>query len=118
ISVLVRGRVSLDGSRRLVPARVHAGADSRVELSVRNQGDRPSPVVTLRDGVVQVRAGGSPLGTAPPRQARFRVAPMTPGEADRAAYRLGAERRGLFRIGPLEAVVGDPFGLASMTIEA
>jgi uncharacterized protein (DUF58 family) len=114
-SVLLRGRVTLDGSRRLVPTRVHAGADSRVELSIRNRGERISPVVTLRDAVVQVRAGP---GAAPPRQARFHVAPLRPDDVDRAAYRLGAERRGLFRIGPLEAVVSDPFGLAAVTNQA
>jgi uncharacterized protein (DUF58 family) len=124
-SVLMRSRTTLQGTRRLVPARVHAGADSRVELSVRNRGDRPSPVVTLRDAVVQVRAGGrgqngtnggrDATGAGPARQARFHVAPLKPGQDDRAAYRLGAERRGLFRIGPLESVVADPFGLASRT---
>ena len=111
VSVLARRRVELEGTRRLVPNRVHAGADSRVELVVRNRGARPSPVVTLRDAVVPVRV--APGST--PRLARFHVAPLQPGEANRAAYRLGAERRGIFRIGPLETVVSDPFGLASST---
>src|SRR5438270_830794 len=34
VSVLARRRVGLEGTRRLVPQRVHAGADSRVELIV------------------------------------------------------------------------------------
>jgi uncharacterized protein (DUF58 family) len=118
-SVFVRSRTALEGSRTLVPSRVHAGADSRVELSVRNRGDRPSPVVTLRDAVLPVRAAGRDgTGMGPARQARFHVAPLPPGHSDRAAYRLGAERRGLFRIGPLEAIVSDPFGLATRTSAA
>lgn len=112
VTALLRRGVALEGERRLVPARVHAGGDSRVELSIRNLGRRTSPVVTIRDSVVQVRTSGTP---APPRQARFHVAPLEPEEVNRAAYRLGAERRGLFRIGPLETVTTDPFGLVSTT---
>lgn len=115
ISVLWRRRVSLEAVRRLVPARVHAGADSRVELMVRNHGARTTPVVTLRDAVVIVRPENAP-GTSP-RQARFHLAPLEPAASNRAAYRLGAERRGLFRVGPLVASVADPFGLASATSE-
>ncbi|MDQ3979762.1 MAG: DUF58 domain-containing protein [Actinomycetota bacterium] len=120
ITVIVQRTVNLEGSRRLVPPRVHAGSDSRVELTVLNRGRRTSPVVMLRDSVVQVkapRAGDDQVvdSSTPTRQARFHVAPLQPDETNRAAYRLGAERRGLFRVGPLEVVVADPFGLASFT---
>ena len=110
VSVLVRGRVEIDGRRRLVPSRVHAGSDSRVELEVTNPGERTTPVVTLRDTVV----AGSSASTTPPRMARFQLAPIRPEESNRAAYRLGAERRGVFRVGPLEVHVSDPFGLVSV----
>jgi uncharacterized protein (DUF58 family) len=116
VTVFVQRTVSLEGTRRLIPPRVHAGSDSRVELAVVNKGYRRSPVVLLRDSVVQVPATpafSDPAATA--RQARFHVAPLEPGETNRAAYRLAAERRGLFRVGPLEVVVGDPFGLVSFT---
>jgi uncharacterized protein (DUF58 family) len=123
VSVLVRSRSTLEGTRRLVPPRVHAGAESRVELTVRNRGDRRSPVVTLRDAVVQVRAGGGhgghgATGARGGGPGLRGLAPPEPGGTDRAAYRLGAERRGLFRIGPLEATVADPFGLAARTGQA
>ena len=121
ISVLVRGRSTLVGSRRLVPNRVHAGGDSRVELEVTNDGDRRSPVVFLRDTVTPDRgaAASSPAdAAAATRHARFHIAPLDPGGGDRAAYRLGAERRGVFRVGPLEATVSDPFGLARLSSEA
>ncbi|HEX6597190.1 MAG TPA: DUF58 domain-containing protein [Acidimicrobiales bacterium] len=113
LAVLVRGRVALEGRRRLVPSRVHAGSDSRVELEVTNPGSRTTPVVTLRDTVVAERGAA-----AAPRLARFQLAPLRPEESNRAAYRLGAERRGVFRVGPLEVVVSDPFGLVSVTSEA
>jgi uncharacterized protein (DUF58 family) len=114
VAVVTRGRVRVEGRRRLVPARVHAGSDSRVELEVVNAGARPSPVLTLRDTVVAERGANA----ATPRMARFQLAPLEPDESNRAAYRLGAERRGVFRVGPLEAVAADPFGLVAVTSEA
>lgn len=121
ISVVRRRRVTLVGSRRLVPNRVHAGGDSRVELEVTNDGARPSPVVFLRDTVTPERGAAANNATnavAATRHARFHIAPLEPGDGDRAAYRLGAERRGVFRVGPLEATVSDSFGLARLTSEA
>jgi uncharacterized protein (DUF58 family) len=113
-SVLLRGRVRIEGSRKMVPSRVHAGGDSRVELEITNAGSSITPVVTLRDTVVPSRGAGS----GAPRYARFHVAPLRVGESNRAAYRLGAERRGVFSVGPLEATVTDPFGLARLTSTA
>lgn len=95
----------LDVRRELHPPRVYAGTESRVELIVRNAGSRRTPVFGLRDPF----DGGR-------RQARFLVSPLTPGESARAAYRLPTERRGIFSLGPLEASVTDPFGLAARTL--
>lgn len=94
----------LDATRELRPARVHAGAHSRVELTVRNEGARRSPVLAARDPF----DGGR-------RWARFLIAPLAPGEAARAAYRLPTERRGIFDLGPMELHLEDPFGLAGRT---
>ena len=91
----------LEASRQLNPPRVHVGDNSRVELSIRNRSRRRSPVLALRDAL----AGG-------PRQARFLLPPLAPGQTDSASYRLPADRRGVFTIGPLEAERSDPFGLA------
>jgi uncharacterized protein (DUF58 family) len=95
----------LDVRRELHPPRVYAGTESRVELIVRNTGSRRTPVFGLRDPF----DGGR-------RQARFLVSPLAPGETARAAYRLPTERRGIFSLGPLEASVTDPFGLAARTL--
>lgn len=97
----------VDAQRQLRPARVHAGGNARVELSLRNLAAHRSPVLAVRDPF----DGGR-------RWARFHVAPMAPGEMSRAAYRLPTDRRGLFPLGPLEVSVADPFGLAIRAVEA
>jgi len=115
-TVLIR-RVDLDASRSVHPARIHVGADSRVDLVITNRGNRASPVVTVRDTLALVPgpsangAGGDrPAGR---RQARFLLAPLAAGRQDQASYRLPAERRGIFAVGPLQAEVTDAFGLWS-----
>ncbi|HEX2274518.1 MAG TPA: DUF58 domain-containing protein [Acidimicrobiales bacterium] len=108
-------RVDLDANRQLRPARVHAGGNTRVELVVVNRSGRRSPVLSVRDTVVPSmppRRGRSSSG-AGRRQARFLLAPLAPGEENRATYRLPAETRGTYSVGPLEAVVSDSLGLWS-----
>ena len=100
-------RFDLDASRELRPARVHAGGNSRVELTVRNNGARRSPVLAARDPF----DGGR-------RWARFLIAPLAPGESARAAYRLPTDRRGIFDLGPMELTIEDPFGLAARSCES
>jgi uncharacterized protein (DUF58 family) len=48
------------------------------------------------------------------RGADLLVPPLGRGERTIAAYRLPTDRRGLVQIGPLDVVVGDPFGLTSV----
>jgi len=102
---LVRPR--LIATRRVLPARVHAGSSSRVELSLVNLSPRRSPVLAVRDPFDR--------GT---RWARFLVAPLAPGEMGRAAYRLPTDQRGVFDLGPLEVALTDPFGLVAAVVEA
>jgi len=102
---LVRPR--LTATRRVLPARVHAGSSSRVELSLVNLSPRRSPVLAVRDPFDR--------GT---RWARFLVAPLAPGEMGRAAYRLPTDQRGVFDLGPLEVALSDPFGLVTAVVEA
>lgn len=98
--------IDVDVARELHPPRVHAGSPSRVELRVRNDGTRRSPVLSLRDSV---------SGT---HGARLLVAPLAPGAVARSAYRLPTERRGVLSIGPLEVILSDPLGLASLSMTA
>jgi uncharacterized protein (DUF58 family) len=109
-------RVDVDASRQLRPARVHAGGNSRVELVIVNPSRRRTPVLSVRDSVAPSRprrSRRSPSGPEGRRQARFLLAPLGPGEENRATYRLPAEMRGTYSVGPLEAVVGDSLGLWS-----
>ncbi|MCB1016563.1 MAG: DUF58 domain-containing protein [Acidimicrobiales bacterium] len=97
-------RLHLDVARELHPRRVHAGRSSTIELEVRNRGRRRTPVLTLVDQV---------SGT---RGARLAVAPLEREAVTGASYELPTERRGLLRVGPLEVLVGDPFGLAQARV--
>jgi uncharacterized protein (DUF58 family) len=106
--VYVHGvRASVSARRRILPARVHAGGSSRVELTLINGSARRTPVLSVRDPF----DGGS-------RWARFLVAPLAPGEQARAAYRLPTERRGVFSLGPLWVRRADPFGLTARATAA
>lgn len=91
-------------TRHIHPARVPAGVEARVELSVRNYGGRRSPVVSASDPF----DGGK-------RWARFSIAPLIPGETRVASYRLPTSQRGVFTLGPLELELTDPFGLSRAT---
>ncbi len=106
LALVAYGPVQLEAVRRLVPTRVHAGSGCRVDLHVRNLGPRRSPVLTARDPFDDGR-----------RWARFRLAPLGPGEGSTSAYRVPTDRRGLFGLGPLQIVRTDPLGLISRTVE-
>jgi len=100
--VVAAARLELEVGRALHPARVHVGTSSRVDLTIRNLRATGTPVLRLRDPV---------SGT---RGADLLVPPLGRGERTVAAYRLPTDRRGLVRIGPLDVVVGDPFGLTQV----
>lgn len=88
------------GARRVVrPTRVHVGSPARVELEVAARRERSSPVLTLVDPI------GDRTG------ARLRLAPLAPGAATRASYRLPTRQRGEVPVGPLTVERVDPLGL-------
>jgi uncharacterized protein (DUF58 family) len=99
-------RLDLRVSRQIDPPRVHAGHPARVELRVRNDGHRSTPVLRLRDAV---------SGT---RGANVLVSPLHSESLGRAAYLLPTDRRGVLEVGPLDVVVGDAFGLTSSQLPA
>lgn len=104
--VVGTSRLELEIGRSVHPSRVQVGTTTRVELSVRNTRASRTAVLRLRDPV---------SGT---RGADLLVSPLGRGERTVAAYRLPTQRRGLLRIGPLEVVVGDPFGLTNLATRA
>ncbi len=97
-------RWEVEVTRHVHPARVQAGSDARVELTVRNSGPRPTPPLQARDAF----DGGR-------RWARFAIAPLDAGETRTSSYRLPSGRRGVYHLGPLELQLLDPFGLACAT---
>lgn len=99
-------RLRIEVGRRLSQRRVHAGTPARVELTLTNRGDRPTPVVALHDPVTGTQG------------ATVLLAPVEEGVTVRSAYRLPTERRGIVGIGPLAVVVADPFGLAQVRAPA
>jgi uncharacterized protein (DUF58 family) len=97
--VVLRGRPSLAINRTAHPARVHVGGVGRVVLD--GHTTARTPLLTLTDLV----DGGR-------RSARFVLPPSPRDTPVRATYRVPTTRRGLHELGPLVAVVGDPFGMA------
>ncbi len=104
--VVALARLELEVGRSVHPSRVQVGTPGRVELTIRNLRDVRTPVLRLLDPV---------SGT---RGADLLVPPLDRSERTVAAYRLPTDRRGLLRIGPLDVVVGDPFGLTRLTTQA
>lgn len=106
-ALLVSGaRLELEVGRTVHPARVHVGTVSRVDLTIRNLRAAGTPVLRFKDPVTGTRG------------ADLLVSPLGRGERTVAAYRLPTERRGLIQVGPLEVLVGDPFGLTSVATVA
>ena len=104
VATVSRPLPTLRVERSVHPRRVHLGDPSRVELVVANPSGRRAPLLTLHDPVE---------GTT---GAALVLAPLQPGAQRRAGYRLPTRRRGLVRVGPLDAVRADPFGLASRRV--
>jgi uncharacterized protein (DUF58 family) len=100
-------RLDLEIDRRVHPSRVYAGNTSRVEIRVQNLRRQPTPLLRLRDPV---------SGTD---GADLLVPPLDRHAAAAATYRLPTDRRGVHRVGPLEVIVSDAFGLVrSSTVAA
>lgn len=92
--------------RHIHPARVPAGASSRIDVEVRNDGRRRSRVVTVHD----VISGTEGIELV--------LRPLDPGAVDHAAYQLPTTRRGTIEVGPLTLRWSDPFGLAERSVVA
>jgi uncharacterized protein (DUF58 family) len=88
-------------ARHVHPARVPAGGEAKVELTVVNHSSRRSPVVAASDPFDEGK-----------RWARFSIAPLESGATRVASYRLPTSARGIYRLGPLELEMTDPFGIA------
>ena len=87
--------------RDIEPSVASFGGTVTVRLQVRNLGSVPSPATWLEDAVPAT------LGQSP----AFRIPVLTPHRILDLAYELEGVHRGRFVLGPLTAVIRDPFGL-------
>lgn len=97
-----RSRHVLTVERTTTPEKVQAGREVTVHLSLRNAGRGPAPLLLLEDT----------LPTELSARARFAVNGIEAGGTRETSYLLKPPRRGRFTIGPLRAIVSDPFGVA------
>ena len=93
--------------RDVRPTPIHVGDHSTVELTIRHNGERRSPVTSVRDPLGENKVGSSLL-----------LPPLNPGNTAKLHYRLPTRRRGIFSVGPLEVTVTDPFFVASLSAVA
>lgn len=105
VLVLHRTRYRVAGSRTLSPARVPATAESRVRLRMENVSRLPTGVLMLQDQVPYV------LGPRP----RFVLDRVEPGGRREVSYRVRADLRGRYPLGPLQLRLSDPFGMCELT---
>lgn len=105
VLVLHRTRYRVAGSRALSPARVPATAESRVRLRMENVSRLPTGVLMLQDRVPYV------LGPRP----RFVLDRVEPGGRREVSYRVRADLRGRYPLGPLQLRLSDPFGMCELT---
>ena len=99
LAVVNRALPALTVRRIARPSMVSVGEPARVDIQVANSGGRRSPRLKLWEPVGA--RGGAPM----------QLAPLSPGDAATAAYRVPSGRRGVLRIGPLRAERSDPLGL-------
>ncbi len=82
--------------------RAFVGQQVTVEVEVRNASRLPLPWIEVRESL--------PVAlTAPPF--RHHVLSLGAGETARFRYTLDCRQRGYHRLGPLQAILGDPLGL-------
>lgn len=101
--LLTIGRTHLDVSLKVQPARVHAGDVSVAEVRLRNTGSGRLLPLPLE----------LPCGDT---ATRFLVPSIAAGEEHDDIVVLPTGRRGIYRIGPVTTLRGDPFGLVRRTI--
>lgn len=108
VAIPLLGALSIVGAprrlrhtRALEPPRIATGQDTRVHLHVMNPATRGTTITSFVTDTVPHSLGGPP---------RFQLAPLRPGESRELTYRVRAQLRGRFSIGPLRVSVRDALG--------
>jgi uncharacterized protein (DUF58 family) len=106
LSVLVvsRTRYRLTCSRRASPARFPASGEAQVNVLLENVSRLPTGILLIEDQVPYTLGG----------RARFVIDRIEPRGAREMAYRVRADVRGRYRVGPLTVRLTDPFGLVEL----
>src|SRR4051812_7353035 len=103
--MVARTRYRLTCTRRLDPARVHAGRSASVLLRLQNVSRLPTGLMLAEDTVPYM------LGARP----RFVLDRVLPQRAVDVDYTVRSQLRGRYRLGPLTVRLTDPFGLCELT---
>ncbi|WP_345337654.1 DUF58 domain-containing protein [Actinomadura viridis] len=99
-----RTRYRLACARRLDPARLPVGHESRVDLRLENVSRLPSGLLMVEDQV-PFSLGG---------RARFVLGRVEPQGSRELSYRIRSDVRGRYRVGPLTVRLADPFGMVEL----
>ena len=100
-----RTRYRLACQRSLAPARIEAGRQATVRISLDNVSRLPSGVLLMEDALPYA-LGGRP---------RFVLDKIEPRGVREVSYPVGSDVRGRFTVGPLSVRLTDPFGLCELT---
>jgi uncharacterized protein (DUF58 family) len=106
VMVATHNRNALVATRAAPPARLLLDQDTDVTLVLTNTSNRRTRLQLAEEHVDHL------LGDRP----RFILPAMRPGDIREARYRIRAQVRGQYRIGPLTLYRHDPFGLANVAI--
>jgi uncharacterized protein (DUF58 family) len=102
--VVSRTRYRLTCTRRISPTRLPAGHEAQVRALLQNVSRLPTGILLVEDHV-PYSLGGSP---------RFVIDRIEPHGGREMLYRVRADVRGRYRIGPLTVRLTDPFGLVEL----
>lgn len=105
VIAVARTRFRLSCTRSLRPSRVAAGTVATVVVRVQNVSLLPTGLLLVEDTLPYT------FGTAP----RLVLDRLAPGAARELSYRLRADVRGRYPVGPLTVRLADPFGLCRLT---
>ncbi|MFD0532659.1 DUF58 domain-containing protein [Actinomadura luteofluorescens] len=101
---VARTRYRLACARRLEPARLPVGHESRVDLRLENVSRLPSGLLMVEDRVPYALGG----------RARFVLERIEPHAFRELGYRIRSDVRGRYRVGPLTVRLADPFGMVEL----
>ncbi|WP_026405825.1 DUF58 domain-containing protein [Actinomadura rifamycini] len=101
---VARTRYRLACARRLAPARLPVGRESRIDLRLENVSRLPSGLLMVEDRIPYALGG----------RARFLIDRIEPQGSRELRYRVRADARGRYRVGPLTVRLTDPFGMVEL----